>query len=146
MSLFSLSILMPVAALADISGRHPAYLHGLSDLRTAYWLLDHRPGDPAVHHDEDVALSQVYDAVKEIQAASITDGKDMHDHPPVDAPPERLGRLHKALEFLNSAHADVAQEEDDPATQGLKHRALGHIDAATQATERAIAAAGGSKP
>jgi len=32
----------------------------------------------------------------------------------------------------------VNQEEDDPAVQGLKQRALEHIDGALHATEQAI--------
>jgi hypothetical protein len=35
-------------------------------------------------------------------------------------------------------HSDVAREEDDPATRGLRDRAVGHIDGAIHATERAI--------
>jgi hypothetical protein len=46
--------------------------------------------------------------------------------------------LHKALELLRKVRADVAREEDDPAVKGLRNRAIGHIDAAIHATERAI--------
>jgi hypothetical protein len=33
----------------------------------------------------------------------------------------------------------VAREEDDPATRGLRNRAVRHIDAAIRETEHAIA-------
>ncbi|MEH2129414.1 MAG: hypothetical protein V7K86_01855, partial [Nostoc sp.] len=36
------------SAYADLPGKHPYYLHALTDLRTARWLLEHRPGDAAV--------------------------------------------------------------------------------------------------
>jgi hypothetical protein len=51
---------------------------------------------------------------------------------------DRPGRLHKAVELLRKAHQDVAREEDDPMAKGLRNRAVGHIDAATEATRHAI--------
>ena len=52
------------------------------------------------------------------------------------------GRLHKALELLHQAHSDVSREEDDPMTQGLRDRALGHIHLAVVATKTALTYAG----
>ncbi|MEO7105551.1 MAG: hypothetical protein ABIZ09_04185, partial [Rhodoferax sp.] len=37
--------------------QHPAYLHALSDLRAARWLIAHRPGNAKVSGDEDVAIT-----------------------------------------------------------------------------------------
>ena len=51
---------------------------------------------------------------------------------------DRPGRLHKALELLHKVHNDVAREEDDPMTRGLRNRAVGHIDAAIHETEKTI--------
>ncbi len=130
--------ILPVLANADLPGKHPYYLHALTDLRTARWLLEHRPGDAAVSGQEDVAVTEIDAAIGEIKKASIDDGKDIHDHPSVDAPNDRPGRLHKALEVLRKVHADVAREEDDPMTRGLRDRAVHHIDEATHADERAI--------
>jgi hypothetical protein len=133
-----LLVSVPLAASADMPGKHPAYLHALSDLRAARWMLEHRPGDPAVSGQEDVGITQIDAAIGEIKRASIDDGKDIHDHPKVDSPPDRPGRLHKALELLREAHGDVAREEDDPLTKGLRNRAIGHIDGAIHSTEHAI--------
>ncbi|HEX4377392.1 MAG TPA: hypothetical protein VHZ99_09615 [Steroidobacteraceae bacterium] len=129
---------LPLTASADLPGRHPAYLHALSDLRTARWLLEHRPGDVAVSGQEDVAVTEIDAAIGEIKKASIDDGKDIHDHPAMDAPNDRPGRLHKALEILRRTHEDVAREEDDPGVRGLRNRAVHHIDEAIHADERAI--------
>jgi hypothetical protein len=129
---------LPFAAGADMPGKHPFYLHALTDLRTARWMLEHRPGDAAVSGQEDVAITEIDAAIGEIKRASIEDGKDIHDHPAVDAPNDRPGRLHKALELLRKTHDDVAREEDDPMTKGLRNRAVGHIDGAIHATEKAI--------
>jgi len=134
-------LLAPVLVHADLPGKHPAYLHALSDLRTARWMLEHRPGDAAVSAREDMGITEIDLAIREIKHAAIDDGKDIHDHPALDIPPGRPGRLHKALELLRQVHDDVAREEDDPQTRGLRNRALHHIDEAIHATERSIGAA-----
>ena len=133
-----LLVAAPFAANADLPGKHPFYLHALSDLRAARWLIEHRPGDAAVSGQEDVAVAEIDKAIGEIKHAAIDDGKDIHDHPPVQGPNDRPGRLHKALELLQKVHTDVAREEDDPMTRGLRDRAVGHIDEAMHATEHAI--------
>ncbi|HEV8027730.1 MAG TPA: hypothetical protein VGP50_09880 [Stellaceae bacterium] len=130
--------LLPLAARADLPGEHPYYLHALSDLRTARWMLEHRPGDAAVSGQEDVAVQQIDAALGEIKRASIDDGKDLKDHPAVDVPKDHPGRLHKAAELLRKVHQDVDREEDDPTAQGLKHRSLEHVEAALHATDQAI--------
>jgi hypothetical protein len=131
-------VAVPFAANADMPGKHPFYLHALSDLRAARWLLEHRPGDAAVSGQEDVAITEIDKAIGEIKRASIDDGKDIHDHPPVQGVPDRPGRLHKAAELLRKVHSDVAREEDDPFTRGLRDRAVMHVDEALHATEHAI--------
>ena len=129
---------VPFAANAEMPGKHPYYLHALADLRSARWMLEHRPGDAAVAGREDVAITEIDAAIGEIKKASIDDGKDLHDHVGVNEIPDRPGRLHKALELLHEAHEDVAREEDDPFTKGLRNRAVGHIDGAIHATDHAI--------
>jgi len=134
-----LALTLSFAASADVPGKHPAYLHALTDLRTARWMLEHRPGDAAVSAHEDVAIAEIDAAIREIKHAAIDDGKNIEDHPRVDVPNNRPGRLHKALELLHKVHSDVAREEDDPMTRGLRDRAVGHIDAAIHATDGAVA-------
>lgn len=133
-----LAVLAPFAANADVPGNHPYYLHALTDLRAARWMLGHRPGDPAVSGQEDVAIAEIDKAIGEIKHAAIDDGKDINDHVGVDDAANRPGRLHKALELLRKVHSDVAREEDDPMVRGLRNRAVGHIDAAINATRAAI--------
>jgi hypothetical protein len=133
-----LALAVPFVANADLPGKHPHYLHALSDLRAARWMLEHRPGNAAVSAREDAAITEIDAAIGEIKRAAIDDGKDLHDHPKAEGPNDRPGRLHKALELLHDVHSDVAREEDDPATKGLRNRAIGHIDAAIHQTEAAI--------
>ena len=113
-------LLLPMLANADLPGKHPYYLHALSDLRAARWMLQHRPGDAAVSGNEDVAISEIDAAIREIKRAAIDDGKNVDDHPNVDVPADRPGHLHKALELLRKVHSDVAREEDDPVTRGRR--------------------------
>lgn len=129
---------LPLLAQADLPGKHPYYLHALTDLRTARWMVEHRPGDAAVSGGEDITVGEIDAAINDIKKAAINDGKDLHDHPQVDVPGDRPGRLHKALELLRKVHGDVAREEDDPMTRGLRDRAVGHIDNAIHATEQTL--------
>lgn len=137
LSIFTGLLLLPLFANADLPGKHPYYLHALSDLRSARWMLEHRSGDAAESANQDVAITEIDAAIREIKHAAIDDGKNVNDHPNVDAPADRPGHIHKALELLRKVHSDVAREEDDPGTRGLRNRAVGHIDAAIHATERA---------
>jgi hypothetical protein len=129
--------LMPLITSAQVlPGKHPGYLHSLSDLRTARWFLNHRPGDARVAGDEDVAIGEIDRAIGEIKKASIDDGKDLNDHPAVDVG-EHGSRLLKSVETLRKAHEDIDHEEDNPDVRELRHRALEHIDAAIRAAEHA---------
>ena len=117
---------------------HPAYLHALTDLRDARWNLEHRPGDAAVSAQEDVAIVEIDRAINDAKVAASEDGKNIYQHPPEDARLDFRGRLHHADELLHKAHNDVAQAETNGGAVDLRNRVLGHIDAAIQATERAI--------
>ena len=136
--LLTSALLSAGAASADFRDRHPHYLHALSDLRAARWMIEHRPSDPVVSMHEGAAIEQIDAALRELKVAAIEDGKDIRDHTGVDAPPEYRGRLHRALDLLRGTHADVDREEEDPEARGLKFRALGHIDEAIHQTEVAL--------
>jgi hypothetical protein len=144
-SLLKLALSIAVLSLGPLSataqalpGKHPSYLHALTDLRTARWLLEHQPGDAKVYGDEDVALTEVDATINEIKRAAIDDGKDLHDHPNVDVH-EHGSRLLRSIESLKKARADIGQEEDNPAIHELRHRSLEHVDRAIRAAEHAHA-------
>jgi tetratricopeptide (TPR) repeat protein len=123
-------------AFADKPGRHPHYLHALSDLRHARALLDQLAGSEKRDAEEERAIRKIDDAINEIKRASIDDGKDLNDHPPIDAKLKRAGRYHKALELLDAAHKDVTMEEDDAKSQGLQGRVIAHVDEAHRIVEK----------
>jgi tetratricopeptide (TPR) repeat protein len=141
LALTILAVLLFVPAYASASslpGRdHPAYLHALSDLRAARANLQ-RPDGGELREQEKKAIHEIDDAIAEIKRASIDDGKDLDDHPAVDAHIDWTGRLHRAVELLNKAHNDVSREEDNAFAQGLQQRALEHIDKAHRHVEEAI--------
>jgi hypothetical protein len=125
-----------VAAPPPRPAHHPAYLHALSDLRTARWLIDHRPGNWAETADEAAAVRQIDAAIGDLKQAAYTDGKNLNDHPPVDERPDHAGRIHEALQYLHKARADISSEEDNGNAQGWRNRAIGHIDGAIGAARR----------
>jgi hypothetical protein len=117
---------------------HPAYLHALSDLRAARWMIEHKPGDWQRTIDEEEAVNRIDKAIGEIKKAAIDDHKDINDHPRVDEHPDHAGRLHDALDFLRKARKDISEDEDNAFAQGLQARAYMHIDKAIDAVKRAI--------
>ena len=125
-------------SLAEEPGRHPAYLHALSDLRDARAHLEQMTPSGRMDREEEHAIREIDAAIDEIKRAAIDDGKNIHEHMPVDAHMERIGRFHKALELLDKAHNDVAREEDDAFAHGLRNRAVQHIDEAHRIVGRII--------
>jgi hypothetical protein len=139
LAIFGLLLAIPavLSATPDPPREHPAYLHALTDLRHARAHLQ-RPDGGELREQEKKAIHEIDEAINEIKKASIDDGKDLNDHPPVDAHMAWGGRLHRALELLDKAHHDVSEEEDNAFAQRLQERALLHIDKAHHHVEEAI--------
>jgi hypothetical protein len=138
-AVFALLLFVPalISARPQPVKEHPAYLHALTDLRHARAHLERSDGGE-LREQEKKAIHEIDEAINEIKKASIDDGKDLNDHPAVDARLDWRGRLHRSLELVNKAHSDVAQEEDNAAAQGLQQRALEHIDKAHKHIEEAL--------
>lgn len=136
---FLLSVPAISSARPAPPAEHPAYLHALSDLRHARAHLN-LPGSGSRVEHEEKAIREIDEAINEIKKASIDDGKDLNDHPPVDSKLDRPGRLHRALELVDKAHRDVSEEEDNRFAHGLQQRAILHIDRAHNYIKEALAA------
>jgi hypothetical protein len=132
------SIISANTAYADAPGKHPHYLHALSDLRAARWFIENRPGNISIVQKEEAAIIQIDAAFADLRQASIDDGKNLSYSPPAEVPADRVGYLHKAVEMLEAAHNDVALEEDDPFAVGLQQRSLQHIHEAAENIRHAI--------
>lgn len=130
------AVLLPLSACAQMPGRHPGYLHALSDLREARFYLERQPGDPRVYAEEDRAIGEIDAAIGEVKHAAWDDGKDLRDHPAADAH-EHGSRLLKSIEALHSAQHDISGEEDNPEERDLRRRAMEHIDRALHAAGEA---------
>ncbi len=115
---------------------HPAYLHALSDLRAARWLIEHRPGDWAQSVDEVESVRQIDAAINDIKQAAIDDGKNLNDHPSVDERPDHHGRIHVAIDYLKKARGDIEHEEDNGWAHSPRIHAIEHIDSAIHAARR----------
>jgi hypothetical protein len=126
-----------VSAKPQPPAAHPAYLHALTDLRTARAHLQH-PDGGELKEQEKKAIHEIDEAINEIKKASIDDGKDLNDHPPVDLHMNWPGRLHRSLELVDKARQDISHEEDNGFAQGLQQRAFEHIDKAHHHIEEAI--------
>jgi len=79
-------ILLFVAActaltFADEPGRHPAYLHALTDLRHARAHLESPAASYHMDKEERHAIEEIDRAIDEIKRAAIWDGKNLNEHP-----------------------------------------------------------------
>jgi len=133
-----LSAQQPVSA-----AKHPEFLHALSDLRAARGYLDKVSTNEQVDQDSAAAIREIDAAINELKQASIDDGKNLHDHPAIDAHLEKNGRLHTAKQLLEKAHADVKMPESDETSRALQQEVLGRLDAAHRYVDQAIVAKGG---
>jgi hypothetical protein len=135
--LVTLAVLAAPAMLsADVPGRHPAYLHARSDLRTAQSLLRVHE-EPNVMRNLRAADEEIEAAIREVDRAAVVDRKDLEDHPHIDTSLDRPGRFRKVVELLRSSRADLAREEDNGAARGWRNEAYRHIDAALEHIHRA---------
>ena len=132
-----------VSAQQVLPGKHPEFLHALSDLRAARGYLDKVTPNEKEDEDTASAIREIDAAIGGLKQASVDDGKDLHDHPPIDAHLEKTGRLHTAKQLLEKAYADVKMPETDPPAAELQKRIMGHINAAHKYVDEAIVAKGG---
>ena len=131
------TLFLAAPSWADNPGKHPAYLHALSDLRDARAHLEQVSSD-VVAQEAAHAIEHIDKAIGEIKKAAIMDGKNIQDHVPVDAQLARTGRFHKSLELLDKARHDVSGEEDQPDTMGLQQRVIHQIEEARHSVQHAI--------
>lgn len=129
---------MPPPPPVEAPAAHPAYLHALSDLRTARAMLERPTRGAEVRWDEGRALGQIDAAIREIREAAIDDGKPLADHPPIDARLRHRDRIRTAVDLLDKAARDIEQREDNGFARGLRGRAIGHIREAIRFGREAI--------
>jgi hypothetical protein len=113
---------------------HPEYVQALSDLRTAFQLIQHRePNDPSQVDDETHAMNEIQAAYQELTNANISDGHSLYDTPPGMSFGDHRGRLVRAEDLLRNALHEVSTREANPAARDMRDRAIHHISAASRA-------------
>ena len=118
-------------------GQHPSYLVVLSDLRSAYGLLNYPTNKQGVDQAQGAAKSEIGQAIDVIRRAAADDHKPLDSHPPVDAHLKDVDRFQKAQELLQQAHHDLDAAEEIRESRTLKADAIAHINAAWKSTGHA---------
>jgi hypothetical protein len=124
---FALLAFVVLAPGTQARAQMPAYLHAISDLRSARWYLqqDTRPrGEEARAH----AIEQISKAIDEMKVAAVDDGKNPWRTPPPQSGGGEGWPLHSAVKLLKEARGDVDHGHDMPENHGLRERSLDHID------------------
>jgi len=131
---------VPVTAQAQWYMQNPGYLQAMSDLRTAYWLIDHKdPNSPGQAFEESQALQNIHAAFGYLKDVNLADGSR-----PTDGPPpnfvwgDHRGRLHQAYDLLMRAHQEVGFQDPNPLAAHWRNAMGVHLDAAIRYTGAAI--------
>jgi hypothetical protein len=128
-AVFTLFTLMLFVPAQSAIAQGPAYLHAISDLRSARWYLqqDHRGNQAdALQH----AIEEINKALDEMKIAAARDGKDVWQTPPPQSGGDAMAPIHSAVRLLREARGDVGNGTDFPQNQGLQARSVRHIDEA----------------
>ncbi len=108
--------------------QEPHYLHALSDLRTArdYIQFDRGQFGGERRH----AVEEINKAIEEIKHAAWDDGKNTQFAPPAQGVTTGWAPMHQASKWMVQARTHVAEGVDTPQNQGLRDRAIFHVDKA----------------
>jgi hypothetical protein len=123
-ALLSLLILAP-ATMAH--AQEPAYLHALSDLRSARAYLEYDTRPSFAGHRQH-AIENIQKAIDEIKIAARDDGKNPWHTPPPQSGGGEGWPVHSAVRLLREARGDVDHGFDRPENHGLRERSVEHID------------------
>lgn len=123
----SLLTLMLFVPSTPANAQGPAYLHAISDLRSAraYLQMD---GSPLGADAREKAIKEISKAVDEMKKAAYRDGKDVWQSPPPQSGGDPNAPVHTAVRLLREARGDVDHGVDLPENGGLRERSLRHID------------------
>jgi hypothetical protein len=116
---------------------HPRYLKAISDLRYAralLWRQDFRD----VMRDQRAAVEEIDHAIAEAKRAAIDDGKNIDDHPPIDARMGWEGRFRKAMELLDSAMGDLSFAEPNRGAMPWRDAARADVERARGLVAKAM--------
>jgi hypothetical protein len=129
---FALLTFLSLASATPAHAQFPAYLHALSDLRSAraYLQFDTNPANAGAR---DVAINEINRAIDDIKRAARDDGKNPWHTPPPQSGGNPNWPIHSAKKLLKEARHDVESGQDQPENIGLQMRSIKHIDRALEA-------------
>src|SRR5579863_9695316 len=133
-ALLTLLFLVPAPAA---HAQMPAYLHALSDLRSARAFLEYDTRPAWAGHRQH-AIEQIQKAIDDIKVAARDDGKNPWHTPPPQSGGSEGWPIHSAVKLLKEARGDVDHGVDLPENHGLRERSLEHINHALQELEPAL--------
>ncbi len=126
---FALLTIFFLAPAKLAHAQFPAYLHALSDLKTARAYLQ-MPVKPEAQDACKHAIKEISHAIDEIAKAARDDGRNPQVTPPPQSKGNQSWPIHSAVRLLKEARADVEHGRDIPENKGLRERSLDHIDKA----------------
>lgn len=138
-AVFGLLTLLLLAPASVAHAQMPAYLHAISDLRSARWYLqqDTRREFMGLRQH---AIDEMSRAIDDMKQAAIDDGKNPWHTPPPQSGGNMGAPIHSALRLVIEARNDVAHGVDPPQNRGLQFRSLKHIDEAHRALNEILKA------
>jgi hypothetical protein len=137
----AVAVLAVTLFAGETPARHSHYLHALSDLRYARFLLNH-PKELSDGAAQKEATAHIDRAITEIKRASIDDHKGLNDHPPADRSWDRARRLRRVTELLESAMRDLNYDDDEYRALNWRNAALQNVRDALDLTRKTIASQG----
>ena len=117
---------------------HPAYMASIQNLRQARALLERPAGAADVKWDEKTAIREIDDALHDIRAARVDDGKPETEHAPIENALAYRDRLKQAEKELHEAAQDLEQREDNFWAKTDRKHAIDSIRRAEKATHEAM--------
>jgi hypothetical protein len=109
---FTLLTCLFLASATQAHAQLPAYLHALSDLRSARAFLQYDTRPAWAGHREH-AIEQIDKAINDIKVAARDDGKNPWHTPPPQSGGSEGWPIHSAVKLLREARGDVDHGHDD---------------------------------
>ncbi len=122
--------MLSFTASAQVHPQHPHYLEALGGLRDARWLVIHAViSDPAQAKEQRNAVAEIEAAIKEINDASIDDGRNPEyaPHAVDNAAISDKNRLKSAMDYLHAADKNILHKDPNAVSENLQISSHAHI-------------------
>jgi hypothetical protein len=128
--LAAFALLTLLSLVSATPAKAQAYLHAISDLRTARAYLQMN-ASPQSANARTGAINEINHALEDMEKAVRDDGKNPWHTPPPQSDGNLSAPLHSAARLLKKARTDLEGGGPEPSS-GLRDRSYRHIDNALQ--------------